>query len=78
MRSLMLPSLWEKALIQGDVRREMVEDGDNTARYLRALFEQVEYDKIRIADRLATVPTTARPNPLRFFWFDGDWYMSGE
>ncbi len=78
MRSLMLPSRWEETLIQGNVRREMVEDGDNTARYLKSLFEHVQYDKIRIADRLATVPTTARPNPLHFFWFDGGWYMSGE
>jgi HEAT repeat protein len=78
MRSLMLPSRWEEALIQGDVRREMVEDGDNTARYMKSLFEGVQYDKIRIADRLATVPTAARPNPLHFFWFDGNWYLSGE
>jgi HEAT repeat protein len=77
MREIVLPTEYEKAILQGDWRTQMVRDGQRKWGALKKLFAAVQLDKIELQDRLAIVPSSApTPRPLRLRWFAGDWYFS--
>ena len=76
MREIVLPTEFEKAVIQGDWRTQMAHKGQRKWEALKKMFAEVQLDKIELTDRLAVVPSAATPRPLRFRWFSGDWYLS--
>ena len=75
-RSMLLPTQFEKALIQGDLKSQMARDGKRKFEPFKKALEQVQYDKVQITDRVAIVPSSGMPKPLRFYWFSGDWFLS--
>lgn len=74
-RSIMLPTKFEKALIQGNLFSQMARDGKRKCESLTKSLEEIQHSNIQITDRLAFVPTAASSKPLRFYWFAGDWYL---
>lgn len=78
-RHFMLPNQYEKALLQGDLRRQIVEKGRRMKQQFRQPLEIVKENEIQIDGRTAIAPTAAdTKEPIRWYWFDGRWYLAGE
>ncbi|MCI0357534.1 MAG: HEAT repeat domain-containing protein [Planctomycetaceae bacterium] len=76
MRAVVLPTIFERAVIQGNWKTQIARKGDRKWASLKKVFAQVQLDKIELTNRLAVVPSAATSRPLRFYWFAGDWYLS--
>lgn len=76
IREILLPTRYERAVIQGDWRTQMARDGQRKWAEAKQFLAQVEFDKIEIKDRTAMVPSAAAPRGLRFHWFAGEWYLA--
>lgn len=76
-REILLPTDYEKAILQGDWRTQTADRGQRKFEALKKVLAAVQFDKIELNDRLAIVPSSvAADRPLRMHWFAGEWYLS--
>jgi len=71
--ALLLPNKLERALLQGDLQSQF----ERKKQSFKAIFRQVQIEKIDPVARTGIVAGGKHGGKLRFYWYDGDWYLSG-